>query len=111
MKLEAGKFYRTRDGRKAYVAGESPFEASLERYRFAGWVEGTKGVAAWASDGSLTMSALSGFDLVEEWPERQEYWAVLGPANFFTGFFTRSRAKVHAETYGGKVIKLREVTE
>jgi hypothetical protein len=73
MKIEAGKFYTTRDGRKAYVATDSnPFCAS-DPSPCIGWVDGEEYVFSNCNEGWTTTgryhdeSRQSEFDLVSEW--------------------------------------------
>lgn len=67
MKIEAGKFYKTRDGKKAriYAVGESYF------YSIHGAVLLEKGwsIESWRSDGRSEISTEQRNDLVSEWEE------------------------------------------
>lgn len=68
LQLEAGKFYRTRDDRKAFVAGFSPFDGA-DTYRVAvGFIEGYAFEECWAASGQWGMNR-NDKDLVAEWVE------------------------------------------
>jgi hypothetical protein len=69
MKLEAGKFYKTRDGSKAYVACiEPPFRVDSDE-RVCGYVESSQSACTWCTDGSWIEVDTSPQDLVAEWVE------------------------------------------
>lgn len=65
MKLEAGKWYRTRDGRKAFVSFVHPHRKS---HRNVGFIE-NETVQSWSDYGEYTRQGSSSFDLVAEWTE------------------------------------------
>jgi hypothetical protein len=68
LKIEAGKFYKTRDGRKAYVAVIATAEqVKAGNYRVYGWANGD--ALMWSLGGRFCMSYGSDHhsDLVEEW--------------------------------------------
>lgn len=75
LTLEAGKYYRTRDGRKAVVIGCSPFASTNSNYRVAGFIEDFSIGAAWKTDGKWG-DGLDNRDLVAEWvePKRIKGW-------------------------------------
>lgn len=64
MKLEAGKYYRTRDGRKAGPLKYCPYEDVL-----MGMVEGNNQDRLWLVGGGKHKYYEDGIDLVEEWKE------------------------------------------
>lgn len=69
MKLEAGKYYRTRGGKKAYVASvENPFD-KFDEYPVLGLVDGDEEAQTWDSDGSYygTHSMSDPRDLITDW--------------------------------------------
>lgn len=68
MQIEVGKYYKTRDGRKAFIAAKLP-NPSDEPY--IGYAEYTHGqiVESWYEDGSYITDQSSGNDLIEEWKE------------------------------------------
>jgi hypothetical protein len=74
LKLVAGKYYRTRDGRKAYVAAalENPLgrPASDPIVGFIGDDD-----FSWRENGQFLPSQLSACDLIAEWREPRE-WTV-----------------------------------
>jgi len=67
MKLEAGKFYKTRDGHKAYIAGKH-FDSTIP-YPIVGWIENEDCPQTWKPDGVFTLSGNAEYDLVAEWRE------------------------------------------
>lgn len=76
-KIEAGKFYRTHDGKKAFVGAQRPeqFNGLSEQCGFSGFVDGLDYVIAWKADGSAVES-YSNLSLVAEWvePKRIKGW-------------------------------------
>ncbi|MGR9413700.1 hypothetical protein [Rhizobium leguminosarum] len=87
LTLEVGKYYRTRDGKKAYagyVMAESPFNGSKPLYPVSGWVAGEVMPQCWNFDGSLYgPEDEHKFDLVAEWvePKRIRGWVNIYPGN------------------------------
>lgn len=69
MKIEAGKYYETRRGEKAFVAGISPFTSTDPLYHIVGWIDGTTDAAAWGLGGAYADRAEAPEDLVAEWTE------------------------------------------
>lgn len=66
IKLEEGKYYATRDGRRAYVSErDSRFDGP-----FIGSIEGTPGCYNWHEDGLFTRTNDSPADLIGEWVSR-----------------------------------------
>lgn len=79
LKIEAGKFYRTRGGKKAFVAYVgNPFSEGNEQEEAIGWVEKANGYReSWCRDGKFYRHrGLSEYDLVAEWkePKRIKGW-------------------------------------
>lgn len=76
MKIEVGKWYKTEEGPKAYVAVEVP-NSSPEYACFMGWVETASGNewCVWRDDGLNKF----GYSLVSEWVEKPE-WCRGNPA-------------------------------
>ena len=69
MKFEAGKYYKTRSGRKAFVAAtENPFRPS-NAFRMCGFIEGYSYSMAWTSDGRSSLISEDIDDLIAEWKE------------------------------------------
>lgn len=68
MKIEAGKFYKTRSGHKAFVAGVSPFASTQPLYRMTGFVDGGQSGTSWNIEGEFAADGMrSPEDLVAEW--------------------------------------------
>jgi hypothetical protein len=70
LTLQPGRYYRTRDGRKAYVAAnvQNPFNAT--KYPVAGYLDeddSDHSPAAWTADGLFVDGDELAEDLVEEW--------------------------------------------
>jgi hypothetical protein len=76
LKLEAGKYYRTRDKRRAYVAAVGcPFGGAQECEQGIGWIEGS-GEHSWTTSGRFFGDKEeANADLVAEWREPRE-WTV-----------------------------------
>jgi hypothetical protein len=68
LKIEAGKYYRTRDGRKVFVIQSGPWPGQEMIFPVAGWLEGAKALKHWSCDGTYTNHPTE-HDLVEEWKE------------------------------------------
>jgi hypothetical protein len=105
LKLEAGKYYRTRDGRKAFVtavAMENPFGAMNELYPVIGYVEGRYASASWTAEGFLLMECERGDDLVAEWvePKRIQGWMNVY-AGHIPGLVNRENLKT--DSFGGQI--------
>jgi hypothetical protein len=74
MNIEAGKYYRTRDGKKAYVAARIPDEITDGEYLFIGWIryaEDDWGSETWCDGGRYLCSGngSSADDLCVEWTD------------------------------------------
>lgn len=67
MKLEAGKWYRARDGRKAFVGFRNPCTADC--YNWCGYIDGEISTRLWSEDGSWLDGRPNNFDLISEWTE------------------------------------------
>lgn len=65
VKIECGKHYETRDGRKACVC----FYNAKEKYPFAGLIEEVSGAVTWAENGLVCKNETNALDLVSEWKE------------------------------------------
>jgi hypothetical protein len=110
MEVKAGEYYRTRDGRKAYVAGESPFSSTDTLYRVVGWIDGEQGSTEWTPEGFLLLDEADKRDLVEGWRETLEVWALLDLRGCVAEIGD-SKADLMPYPSGCRVIKLREVVE
>lgn len=82
LTLEAGKYYRTRDGRKAFLAGRNPFESSIQLV-WTGYVEGGIAIYGWLASGHFRYAdgREDDCDLVAEWvePKRIKGWVNIYP--------------------------------
>jgi hypothetical protein len=79
VNIEAGKYYKTRDGRKVFVcaiAMPNPFAESVEvTYPVIGYIDPIQRLT-WAINGELYRDSKSAADLVAEWrePRTWNYW-------------------------------------
>ena len=99
FKIEVGKYYRTRDGRKAYVSGPHPFLSEDSTYKFAGFIDGEAHNRAhvWTAKGEWLRCKISGKDLIAEWsepaePKRIKGWLNIDADNMTRLFDTRREA-------------------
>lgn len=70
--VEFGKYYRTREGHKAYVAATLPPFQGVDRiYQSLGWIDGFRSVFAWTVDGKYALNddEQDAYDLIAEWSE------------------------------------------
>ena len=71
MKLEAGKYYKTRNGLKAYVEfirQDNPFRDYIPEYPAIGFIE-SYGEQMWKTNGEFNTSIENELDLISEWRE------------------------------------------
>lgn len=65
LKLEVGKCYKTRDGRKAFISTQS-----MADKKFLGVVVGCNSCWSWFNDGCYKIDkSESSFDLISEWSD------------------------------------------
>lgn len=80
LKIEAGKFYRTRSGRKVFVGAvflPGPWGDRLN-YPVKGWIQGNATMLAWRECGAFSSADRPDYnDLVEEWREPTSLMAYL----------------------------------
>lgn len=73
MKIEVGKYYKTRDGRRAFVAGhtlDNPFVKHAAKWRFIGYLSGEPDQYVWGEGGEDFCDGNERpLDLVSEWRE------------------------------------------
>jgi hypothetical protein len=100
IKLEAGKFYRTQDGRKAFVGASklTEFQGISEKCTFVGYVDGQDSGVVW-NDGGVAISGYSNLTIEAEWvePKRIKVIVNIFPSNdidYPTGY--RVGAATHA---------------
>lgn len=73
LKIEAGKFYRTRDGRKVRIYRT---DVNHSEYRIHGYIISSDGVERschWYGDGRYLFAGESGADLISEWEASLEF--------------------------------------
>ena len=71
MKLEAGKYYKTRNGLKAYVEfirQDNPFRDYIPEYPAIGFIE-SYGEHMWKTNGEFSVPNDYELDLISEWRE------------------------------------------
>lgn len=90
MKIEAGKYYKMRNGKKAYVSAvtlSSPFTGKPpEGYPVSGFMEGESRVVTWTSSGAAIVSATKcATDLVAEWREPATFMPLVTVVRFCSG--------------------------
>lgn len=77
MKIEAGNFYRTRNGKRAFVAAiipDPPFAMTLNIHPAMGYIEGVNGKYSWSSEGKFTTAnCIDQYDLIAEWEDKPEF--------------------------------------
>ncbi len=80
LKIKAGKFYRTRDGRKVgiYRTNANHSEDTIHGYTIE--LNGSEYNRSWTSDGTLFSTRKHGADLIEEWEDPLDFlWDCLPP--------------------------------
>lgn len=110
MKIEAGKTYKTRSGRKVRVLCTDLRDAT---YPVVGVVDGDdERVEAFTADGRFNdEQRASPLDLVEEWREPMTCWATVAPNGDAYLFRTERHAREHADEKGWRLVKLVEAAE
>jgi hypothetical protein len=75
MKIEAGKYYKLRNGKKAYVVCivHNPFSDESYVYPIMGFIEDRNGTASWTLKGESIKDSVSEWDIVEEWRDPQTW--------------------------------------
>lgn len=106
MQIEAGKYYRTRDGRKAFVAGIIPSGES--EYPCVGWVEGETNGESWKIDGCFFAGSDRDRDLVAEYREPVTREMLLFECG---GDYRAADAKFAAGLGGWKLVGRGTITE
>jgi len=86
MKLEAGKYYKTRNGLKAYVEfirQDSPFGDYLTEYPATGFIENL-GEQMWKTNGEFSVPNDYELDLISEWRELVKISGWVNVSDIFT---------------------------
>ena len=86
MKLEAGKYYKTRNGLKAYVEfirQDSLFGDYLTKYPAMGFIE-SYGEQMWKTNGEFNTSIENELDLISEWREPIKISGWVNVSDIFT---------------------------
>lgn len=83
MEIRAGKYYKTRNGQKAFISvvTQNPFRSGPDHYPAKGWVDSDASsiLYSWTLSGSRFIGRPSEYDLVEEWrdPVTKELYVYL----------------------------------
>lgn len=104
MKIEAGKKYRTRDGRVALVGAVNP-EADNHQ-TVIGWVGGN--CTYWSSNGMWKDSAHP-LDLVEKYREPREWWLSMSLDGHFAGAYATKEQAICTNMRMAEPIHVREI--
>jgi len=76
MKIEVGKYYRTRAGKKAFIGYEKIGEYRTFNYPMCGHIEenvdGPNDAHSWGKGGARTPDHKSSTDLISEWEDAEE---------------------------------------
>lgn len=87
MKIEAGKFYRTRSGDKAFVSAvglKCPFGEAAVPYPVTGFIETRIGLKTWTLEGRAFTVAEDSCDLVAEWEDKPAFRPFRNAQEFLT---------------------------
>lgn len=93
LTLEAGKYYRTRDGRKVFVVGFGDPFLNRPFYEVLGRIQGVDSPRSWNAMGFHINGCESGADLVAEWVEPKR---IKGFVNLYKG----TNPYISGSTYG-----------
>lgn len=111
MKIEANKYHKLRDGKKAFVAC---IRTDVEDSAFPaiGYIEGVSGSVSCGLDGEYVYGQEDDRDIIAEWKEPKTMWAnisCVGDEWYLEGIYaTREKAKERASDL---VIACVKVTE
>lgn len=103
LTLEAGKYYRTRGGKKVFIVGVNPFDKEDDdiEFPFGGFVQGLKGdVLEWFRDDGRYGVQDGANDLVAEWVEPKRIKGRMFIGNNGVVFFGGSIGEEPAVPYG-----------
>lgn len=93
LKIEAGKSYKTRDGRKV---GIYRTDANHPEHSIHGYIieqDGVEYSVVWRSDGRLFSTNDEPYDLISEWEEPLDFdWGVLPP--WHNAYIAKSKSGV-----------------
>ncbi len=110
MQIESGRYYKTRDGRKALVCtvlDDSPFSSAAPEYPFSGWIANDVKETTWCKEGrkysDLAVMGINSSDLVAEWrhPIKVEGWINIY-ASGAAGILHHSKYKADARAEPGR---------
>lgn len=112
LKIEAGKFYKTRDGQKACVAFiGNPLDARCVDQAF-GFASRAYGVISWSLDGKSLVQGTQEWDLVEEWvePAKGALWLHLVRRECGKVGTYWDRERRDSPHFTGKLLAVKQVT-
>lgn len=111
LTLEEGKYYRTRGGKKAFVAGTNPFNDE-GMCAVVGFIDGKLGYVSWDRKGAWLSAPGDSFDLVAEWVEPKRIKGFLAIGQRVTGDIKGTHAEAVQEfAKYGDVSNIRAVIE
>jgi hypothetical protein len=110
LDIKEGEYYRTRDGRKAYVdsiVSPSPFDGHTEEFPVVGFIDNEGSSISWRLDGGYYFSSQEdSFDLVGPWedPVKVEGWVNVYKSGALANviFASRQQADLHPSAKGRK---------
>lgn len=123
MKLEVGKFYKTRGGKRAHVMGIIYNTKSPMNYPVMGYIDEELSYDTWTLEGNINRSATEEKDdLIEEWrePIKIEGWInMYGGSSYYPDeaapefYRTKESADYHVKNHKHRVacIKVSGVEE
>ena len=105
MKLEAGKYYKTRNGLKAYVEfirQDSPFGDYLTEYPATGFIENL-GEQMWKTNGEFNTFIESELDLISEWREPIKVSGWVNVYDTFTSMLYKTKERANSVECQGRI--------
>lgn len=106
LKIEVDKYYKTRSGKKAYIAAilKNPFGGCDVKYPYLGFFNGGD-VQSWDAEGRWVAFSHNthDYDLIEEWQEPIEFF---GYVNVYPGSYTvvhPSRLEADGLSYANRI--------
>ena len=105
MKLEAGKYYKTRNGLKAYVEfirQDSPFGDYLTKYPAMGFIE-RYGEQRWKTNGEFNTFIENELDLISEWRELVKISGWVNLYDTFTSMLYKTEEEANSVERQGRI--------
>ena len=105
MKLEAGKYYKTRNGLKAYVEfirQDNPFRDYIPEYPAIGFIE-SYGEHMWKTNGEFNTFIESELDLISEWREPVKVSGWVNVYDTFTSMLYKTKERANSVKCQGRI--------